>query len=65
MESKKITLLSITADEQEGIEIQVAGGDNNKVLLLGLLEQVKYDLLSGKHPDSSSFDSAISGKYDA
>ena len=66
MEEKKIVLLSIIAGEESGIEIQIHASEEHKLLLLGLIEQAKYDLLSGKKPDSG-FDQALSdqNRYDA
>jgi hypothetical protein len=45
--SEKTTLLAIHLHEDQGVEIEIAleKGNMNAITLIGLLEQIKFDIL--------------------
>tara|TARA_R100001460_G_scaffold90882_3_gene132600 strand:- start:669 stop:881 length:213 start_codon:yes stop_codon:yes gene_type:complete len=66
---EKIPVLKVWQTEN-GLEIQMLKASGNKYLMLGLLEEIKYNIASGNieeedNLDSPDYNPMTSEKYDA
>ncbi len=62
--SEKNTILAIHVHEDQGVEIEISleKGNMNVITMIGLLEQLKFDMLKQQHDQSKEMRNS---NYDA